>query len=407
MEPNKQKLIACAALAAMIWSSGAFAKDPIERVMTLLAQERYAEARKVLDPLLASETNQLRVRVMHGILREREGKPEEAIRVFERLLSDHPRMFEPYNNLAVLYTRQGRLEDARRAFIAALERRPEAVVYANLGDLYMRLADRAYKQARELSARAGASSERSEKYDRIPLRLPTQAQRPQSPTMKNQALAKAGAPAPSPQGSATRDEPPAAAATQAQAAVAAATQNQPQVPAERPQETEVASESETASDTASAEICVEAGRFKNRALTGKAADWIRARGAEIVEIRSEEHRVVKSHWVYLPAAANQKAAAATERALRSRGVRDVAIIGKGARANAISLGVYRKKNNATRRISQLRKLGYSALSAENRNTDRQYVIKMRTYDDRSVFRGTLTAKFPGLSIRDVDCPVRE
>ena len=55
-------------------------------------------------------------------------------------------MFEAHNNLAVLYARVGRLDDAREALVAALELRPDAVVYANLGDVYMKLAERAYQR---------------------------------------------------------------------------------------------------------------------------------------------------------------------------------------------------------------------------------------------------------------------
>ena len=78
--------------------------------------------------------------------------PREAIAIFERLRSDLPDMFEPYNNLAVLYAEQGRLDEAHDVLMAALERKRDAVAYANLGDVYMRLADRAYSRARNTGA---------------------------------------------------------------------------------------------------------------------------------------------------------------------------------------------------------------------------------------------------------------
>ena len=71
-------------------------------------------------------------------------------------------MFEAHNNLAVLYARQGRLDDAREALVAALELRSDAVVYANLGDVYMKLAERAYQRAHELRDQDVAALEGSE-----------------------------------------------------------------------------------------------------------------------------------------------------------------------------------------------------------------------------------------------------
>lgn len=91
----------------------------------------------------------------------REGNFVEAISVFEDLRSDYPEMFETHNNLAVLYAELGRLDDTRGALIAALELRPDAVVYANLGDVYARLAQRAYAHARQLSTEPAATSQSS------------------------------------------------------------------------------------------------------------------------------------------------------------------------------------------------------------------------------------------------------
>ena len=149
---SKRALTACGILAAVLWSGTVGADEVIEHALSLVDQKRYSDARAVLDPLLKREPEAPRVRLMHGILRAREGNAGEAIAIFESLRADRPDMFEPYNNLAVLYAEQGRLEAARAALRAALERKPDAVAYANLGDVYMRLADRAYARARAVGA---------------------------------------------------------------------------------------------------------------------------------------------------------------------------------------------------------------------------------------------------------------
>ena len=123
-----------------------------ERALLLTAEERHSEAREVLDPLLQRDPNHTQARLLHGVLRAREGRVGDAIEIFETIRRDHPDMSEPYNNLAVLYAVEGRLDDARRILLESLERRPDAVTYANLGKVYARLAQDANERARELDA---------------------------------------------------------------------------------------------------------------------------------------------------------------------------------------------------------------------------------------------------------------
>lgn len=329
MRRSKRALTALGVLAAVLWSDTACADEVVERVLSLVERERYSDARAVLDPLLEREPEAPRLRLMHGILRVREGNADEAIAIFEGLRTDRPDMFEPHNNLAVLYAEQGRLDAAREALLAALERKPDAVAYANLGDVYMRLADRAYARASEV----GAGSVRSV-----------------TPNVK----------------------PREAKATQAPARAAGA--------------------------------CVRAGKFKDAAAAVEAAAWIRSRDGEVVRVRHEEHRTVRHYRVYLPAFPSYKEAAAKARELRGRGIRDVAIVGKGAGANEVSLGVYKVRSNMRRRVAQLEKLGYPVKSAADMKTRREYAVEARPGGDRSALDAAWTSKFPGQPIRTVDCP---
>lgn len=320
-------LAACGISATLLFGAVAFAGDAVERALTLVSQERYAEARKVLEPFLEREPNAPRLRLLQGILEVHEGNTREAVAIFERLRSDYPDMFEPHNNLAVLHAREGRLDAARDALVAALQRERDAVAYANLGDVYMRLADRAYSRAREAGSADGSASE---------------------------------GPAP-----------------QTKSSVVAAAKDR---------------------------TCVRAGGFKDRAVAEEAAAWLRSRDAEAVEVRQEERRLVTSHRVYLPALPSVAAAKTKLREIRGRGIRDAAIFGKGARANAISLGVYRSEENARRRVARLKKLGYAVKSEPNMKTMSEYVLVARAGGDRSAFKEAWAAKFPGHAISDVACP---
>ena len=135
-------------------------EDALEHAVSLTADGRHSEARKVLDPLLERDPGNTRARLLHGVLRAREGRVNDAIGIFEKLKKDNPGMSEPYNNLAVLYTVEGRLDDARRILLESLEHGPDAITYASLGEVYTKLAREANERARELDAGIPESSNR-------------------------------------------------------------------------------------------------------------------------------------------------------------------------------------------------------------------------------------------------------
>ena len=367
MTRGRRELLAFAALAVLLPATGLSADEPIDGVLSLLSERRYSEARSELTPLLKRDPQAARLRLIDGILRAREGRTAEAIVIFEKLRHDRPDMFEPHNNLAVLYAGQGRLDAARGSLAAALERRPDAVAYANLGDLHMRLADRAYARARDLGGGIGATAGVAGCGDQ-----------------KGSPCPAAQAPPP----------PPAAIANERPLALVAPNGKAPiPIPSARP-----------AAAFSSEPRCLHAGRFKDRAAATEAAEWLQARGAELHDIRHEERRVVKNYRVYLPAASDSAAAKAKLRELRGRGIRDVAIIANGTSANRISLGLYRSAKNAKRRVAQLKKLGYPAKSAANTGKITEYAVQARIGGTRSALEAAWSEKFAGNPVRYADCP---
>ena len=150
--PMKRGLLALCTLVAVLSAAAASIDETLERVIALANEDRLAEARKVLDPLLARDADHPRLRLLDGVLLAQEGRVRQAVEVFDRLRRDHPEMSEPWNNLAVLYAAEGRIDEAREALLAALERRPSAIGYANLGEIHAKLARRAWRRAQELAA---------------------------------------------------------------------------------------------------------------------------------------------------------------------------------------------------------------------------------------------------------------
>lgn len=366
--------LACGVVVILFCAIAAAAENRVEHVVSFISQGKLAEARSALDPLLTRDPSVPRLRLADGILRAREGRISEAIAIFERLRSDRPDMFEPLNNLAVLYARQGRLQAARKALTEALERYPDATAYANLGDVYRSLAERAYARARDLGIGAISGSGA---VGFLPGTSPVAAPVGEAP------LDPASAP-PSPSTN-TNEGPLALVAPGSDDAIPTAS-------------------AKPAAPSPSSQRCLHARRFKDRAAATRSAEWLQLHGAELLEIRHEQRRVVKNYRVYLPAGPNARQTAGTVEELRGRGLSDVAIIAKGPMAGRISVGLYKSADNAKSRVAQLKKLGYAAKSATNSKRLSEYAVRARTGGDRSAFDAAWKARFPGNPVRYIDCP---
>ena len=159
---HTRRTLAAFAMTAAFASPAAGLDTDLERALSLAADNRDAQARAVLDPLLVSEGHDPTVRLLHGVLRARERRVNEAIDTFEGLLRDHPEMPEPYNNLAVLRAVQGQLEEARRTLLAGIDLRPDlATAHANLATVYTHMALHASARAKELGYREDPPSRRA------------------------------------------------------------------------------------------------------------------------------------------------------------------------------------------------------------------------------------------------------
>ena len=375
MKWTKKAVLAFGGLAVLLSSVAAHGDDSFERALALASEKRYSEARDVLDPLLAREPGHARARLLDGILRARSGHLSEAIAVFEALRRDYPDMTEPYNNLAVIYAVQDRLDDARTTLLAVLERQPDAVLYANLGDVYTKLARRAYQRARELDTGGGVSPG-SARDDAFAFPLPpddaADAESPLRPAegSTEPAMDLFGA---APARGGGQGEDPAGG---------------------RPAVTAMPS----------APFCAHAGGFGDRRAVADAAMWLQSYGAEVLEVRHEERQVVGSYRVYLPPHSSREAAAAKVREIRNRGVRDVGVIGEGALENGISFGIFRDADNLHRRVAALGQIGYSVRSMpEDVRIVEDYVIRTRADGAPAALDAAWASQFPGASLRVVEC----
>ena len=354
-------LLALVMAAAMLSSNATLAEDTLDRAISLAVEERYREARLILEPLLQREPGSSHARLLDGILRLYEGDRDEAIDTFRSLVRDFPDLFEAYNNLAVVYVQEGRLEDARGVLLDILDRQPEAIGYRNLGDVYVKLARGAYARVRELGFDTTVVRERSQQLRQ-----------------------------PSPRTS----EPVASAAPETAQSGAWTTDRWAREESASPSAVLAAAEA----------ACVSVGEFETRDDVEDAKRWLRTRGAEILAIAAESREMIESHRVYIPPLDSRKSAIRTMRELKSRGIRDVAVVLRGELRNAVSLGVYRSRVNAESRMTSLKRLGYSVQTAANTTTQQEYVtIQARLSGSRDALFDAWTSRFAAKSFRHVDC----
>ncbi len=127
---------------------------PLTEAGQLERQGRYHEALSKVDTVIAADPDQARPRFLKGVILMNMNRPADAIKVFEKLREDFPEVPEPYNNLAVLYMRQGLFEQARATLEIAVQANPGyAMAHENLGDIYSRMAANEYTLAGANAAR--------------------------------------------------------------------------------------------------------------------------------------------------------------------------------------------------------------------------------------------------------------
>lgn len=135
-------LVSCAAMAA------GDPTDPSREIELLFRGGQQAAAFQRVDQALVAQPDNARLRFLRGVMLSESGRAAEAIEAFERLTRDFPELPEPYNNLAVLQAARGQLDRARELLEAALRNDPAyRAALENLGDVFVRLAQRAYEQA--------------------------------------------------------------------------------------------------------------------------------------------------------------------------------------------------------------------------------------------------------------------
>lgn len=140
-----------ALLIFFFFSTSAIAETTYGDIQLLIKQAQYKEALKLTEDQLSRNKADIKLQFMKGLILTRLERYSEAENVFIQLTKENPELPEPYNNLAVVYAAQGKYTQAEEALKDAINTHPSyATAHENLGDIYAKMASRAYNQALEL-----------------------------------------------------------------------------------------------------------------------------------------------------------------------------------------------------------------------------------------------------------------
>lgn len=125
-----------------------------------------------------------------------------------------------------------------------------------------------------------------------------------------------------------------------------------------------------------------------------------------VDRRQESQRTPKGYWVYLASSTSYQAAKRKVAELQKKGVKDLFIMGKGSRKNAISLGLFKNKDVARARLKQVKKLGLKAVLETQYRVSEQSWLDMSVAGDQTATVASLTEmaeRFPEASLTQRKC----
>lgn len=152
MSPTPSTFARLAAALALVCLAATARADDATEVRALLARGEAAAALQRVEAALAARPRDVALRFLQGVALLDLQRDDAALAHFTAMTQDYPELPDPYNNIALLHARAGRLEPARQALEAALRNDPgHRTARINLGVVHLMLA----AQAWELAAATG------------------------------------------------------------------------------------------------------------------------------------------------------------------------------------------------------------------------------------------------------------
>jgi Flp pilus assembly protein TadD len=131
-----------------MWHALPARADAAAEVRELVTKGDLAAALARAEKGVAANPRDAQVRFAQGVVLMDLQRDDEALALFTRLAQEYPELPDPYNNIALLQARAGRLEPARQALEVALRNDPRnRLARANLGQVHLMLAVQAWELA--------------------------------------------------------------------------------------------------------------------------------------------------------------------------------------------------------------------------------------------------------------------
>ncbi|ATI01701.1 tetratricopeptide repeat protein [Alcaligenes faecalis] len=130
------------------------AAEVSQRISTLIAQGRHADALQAIEKQLAQREDRgepganVQLLFLKARALSASGDHNGAISLYQNMTTYYPELPEPWNNLAAEYIAQDKLDLALEALKMALTADPSyALARANMGEVQLMLANDTYRQA--------------------------------------------------------------------------------------------------------------------------------------------------------------------------------------------------------------------------------------------------------------------
>ncbi len=151
MMRNKNNIRVLVAATTLLFFSNTFSQKivdpkPITGVNDALLA--YNEPSRINSTAIKPSDNSLETRFYTGVSHMLKNNDAEAIVIFRNLIEDFPNVRETYNNLAIIYARQLKFDQARATLELMLREHPNYHKgYETLGDIYTTMAKMNYHRA--------------------------------------------------------------------------------------------------------------------------------------------------------------------------------------------------------------------------------------------------------------------
>lgn len=148
--------------------------------------------------------------------------------------------------------------------------------------------------------------------------------------------------------------------------------------------------------------CLRLGPFESPAAQRQALALLQP---VVSRIRDSQTQVdsAQDHRVFISRSANREQALAVARELAARGVSDYYVVTSGELENSISLGLFRSRENAERRIAQVAALGFTAQLESRTESQVQWWLEVAANPDFSLDGALGDAE--SIPSRTIDCAV--